>query len=393
MNHFPSFSRIRHTAGMLAIGAALFAGAMTGVSAQTLKIGVIAPLTGPGAPWGLSMQHGASILASQINAKGGLEVSGKKHRIEIVAYDDQYKTVEAVSAYNRLVKQDGVKYVVILTSIATMALKQRVEDDKVIGVSSGITPKAFDASSKYMFRLLSTPADYVPGYVAWLKDNRKERRVAILNPNDETGWDLTKLSERVYNEKGFTVLTAETFERSTKDFQPLLTKVLAMKPDLIELSAIAPATAGLVIRQARELGYKGLFTKNSGPGPKDIVAAAGKEDSEGVYNLLYVDRENAAFQQLAAEYKKTVGHEANDTIATYYDGLNVLFKAIQEGGDVNDTGKVAAAFGKALPMKSILGDELILGGMKNFGADRQIMTTDYIAVIKNGEPKVVGKIR
>ncbi|MDB5847980.1 MAG: putative branched-chain amino acid-binding protein, partial [Rhodoferax sp.] len=121
----------RLTAALAA--ATLLAGA---AQAQTLKIGVIAPLTGGGAPWGLAAAEAPRILADEVNAKGGLEVGGKKYKIEVVAYDDQYKTAEAVAAYNRLVNQDGVKYMIILSSAATMALKQNVEDDKVVALTA-----------------------------------------------------------------------------------------------------------------------------------------------------------------------------------------------------------------------------------------------------------------
>jgi branched-chain amino acid transport system substrate-binding protein len=393
MSRFDQFTKVSKAAATLAVGLGLFTGLLASASAETLKIGVIAALTGPGAPWGMAAQHGPKILASEINGRGGLEVGGKKYQIEIVAYDDQYKTADAVAAYTRLVKQDGVKYVIIMSSAATMALKQNVEDDKVIGLTSAATSKAIDTSSKYMFRLYSTPVDYVPGYVGWLKNNVKERRVAILNPNDETGWDLTQYSEKVYKENGFTIVTAEVFERTLKDFQPLLTKIIALKPDMIELSSISPATAGLIVRQGRELGYKGLFVKNSGPSPKDIVAAAGKDAAEGMVNLLYVDPANTGFKRLAAEYKKSVGQDPNEMVVTFYDAANVLFSAIQKGGDVNDTSKAAAGFAKALPMKSAQGDDLTLGGKKTTGADQQILTTDYVAIIKNGEPVAVGKIR
>lgn len=376
----------------LATGLGLALGVVA-VQAQTVKIGVIASLTGPGAPWGLAAQHGPSLLASEINAKGGIEVGGKKHKVEVIAYDDQYKAADAVAAYNRLVRQDGVKYVIIMSSAATMALKQSVEDDKIIGLTSAASSKAIDTSSRYMFRLYSTAADYAPPFVAWLKNNRQERRVVILNPNDETGWDLNQISEKLYKEAGFNVLSAETFERTTKDFQPLLTKIMATRPELIELSSISPASAGLIVRQARELGYKGLFVKNSGPSPKDIVAAAGKEAAEGMLNLLYVDPANAGYKRLAADYKKAVGHEPNEMVVTFYDAANVLLQAIQKAGDAGDTTKVAAAFPKALPIKSLQGDEISFGGKATSGVDQQFLTTDYIGVIRGGEPVAVGKIK
>jgi len=379
----------------IAIGAVCLIGGavapLAGANAETIKIGVIAALTGGGAPWGLAAAEGPRIVANEINAKGGLDVGGKKYTIEVIAYDDQYKTAEAIAAYNRLVNQDGVKYMIIMGSAATMALKQNVEDDKVIALTAAYTSKALDKNSKYMIRLYSAPDDYVPSFIAWMKANVAGRRVVVVNPNDETGWDQTNLSERVFKENGFEVLGHELFERSQKDFQPMLTKIIAMKPDVIELGGTSPATAGLIVRQARELGYDKLFSKTGGAGPKDIVASAGVKAAEGTINMLYADPSNEGFKRIAAAYKAARGQDANEILVPFYDSANVLLAAIQKAGTVDDTAKIVAAFGKALPMKSIQGDELKLGGMKNYGVDAQIMSVNYIGAIRNGEPVVIGK--
>jgi len=66
---------------------------------------------------------------------------------------------------------------------------------------------------------------------------------------------------------------------------------------------------------------------------------------------------------------------------------------MQKAGTASDTTKVAAAFGKALPMASLQGDQLTLGGKAHIGADQQIVSTMYIGVMKNGEAVVVGKAR
>jgi branched-chain amino acid transport system substrate-binding protein len=90
-------------------------------AAETLKVCIIAPLTGPGAAWGMAGKMAGEILAAKINAQGGLDVGGTKYDLQIIAYDDQYKAAEAVAAYNRLINEDGVKYVIIATSASTMS--------------------------------------------------------------------------------------------------------------------------------------------------------------------------------------------------------------------------------------------------------------------------------
>ncbi|RJG03299.1 ABC transporter substrate-binding protein [Noviherbaspirillum sedimenti] len=375
------------------VGLGLSAGLLAGASAETLKIGVIASLTGPGAPWGLATQYGPKILAAEVNAKGGLDVGGKKYQVEVIAYDDQYKAADAVAAYNRLVRQDGVKYVILMSSASTMALKQSFEDDKVLALTAAATSKAIDANTKYMFRIITPPADYVPPLISWLKNNVKGNRVVILNPNDETGWDQAQLSNRFFKQNNYEVLGNDMYERTQKDFQPIFTKIFAMKPEVIDLGGTPPATAGLMLRQARELGYKGLFMKTGGAGPKDIVAGAGKEAAEGMVSVLYADPSNEGYKRLAAEYKKAIGQEPNEIIVIFYDAISVLLQAIQKAGDARDTTKVAAAFAQALPMKSIQGDTLTLGGKATIGGDQQIMSVTYIGAIKNGQAVVVGKTK
>jgi branched-chain amino acid transport system substrate-binding protein len=384
---------LRNLATKCVVCFGLYSSLLVGARAETLKIGVIAPLTGGGAPWGLATKYGPKLLAADINAKGGLDVAGKKYQVEVIAYDDQYKAADAVAAYTRLVNQDNVKFMIIMTSAATMALKQNVEDDKIIALTSAGTAKSIDDNTRYMFRMYSIATDFDPPFIAWLRDNIKERRVVILNPNDETGWDQTQITEKLFKQDGFNVVGTEAYERSVKDFEPLLTKIMSMKPEVIDLGSTSPATAGLIVRQARELGYKGLLVKSSGPSVKDIVAGAGKEAAEGMINLLYVDTSKGSYQRLAATYKQAVGQDPNEMIVTFYDATNVLLHAIQKAGDVNDTTKVAASFAKALPMASVQGDELTLGGKASSGGAQQIVTVDYVGIIKDGETFVAGKVK
>ena len=359
--------------------------------AEPLKIGVVAPLTGGGAPWGMAAKVGVEIAAKEVNAEGGLKVGDKTYEIEVISYDDKYAAADAVAAYNRLVNQDGAKYVVLVTSAATMALKQNIEDDDVMAMTASYTIQALDENTRHMVRLYSPPADYVPSFVTWMKDNLKERKVVIVNPNDETGWDQTKLFKGEFAKNGFDVVGEELFERGQTDFSPMLTKIKSLNPEIIEIGGTPPATAGLIVRQARELGYEGLFTKMGGAGPRDIVAAAGKEASEGIINMLYADPANAGYDKLRKAYADSEGHEPNEIIVSFYDAAHVLFDAIKAGGDAADPEAAIAALPGVMPVKSVQGDDLTLGGKDRYGVDAQIMSVNYIGEIRDGNPVVIGK--
>ncbi len=376
----------RKLATAFAVGLCASAVMVPQAKAETLKIGLIAPMTGGGAPWGSAMQQAATIAATEANAAGGLDVGGKKYRVEVVTYDDQYKAAEAVGAYNRLVNQDDVKYVVLLTSASTLAVKKNIESDKVLALTAAFTSKAIDADTKYLKRLSSIPLNYAKPLVAWLAENRKERRVTLANPNDETGWETSKVDEEAFKASGFQVLGNELFDRAQKDFQPFLTKIIGQNPEVIDLGSTAPPTTGLIIRQARDLGYKGLFIKTGGPGPKEMLEAAGsKEAVEGMIAMDYADPTTAGFQRIAAEYKKAVGQEPNHMIAPYYDAITLLLFAIKNAGTVEDTAKVSATFARVLPMDSVQGGTLYYG-------EQQILCPIFVTQMKNGQADVIGMV-
>ena len=366
----------------------VFASLSCSAHAQVLRIGVIAPLTGGGAVWGMAAAEAPQIIAARINAKGGLLVGAKRYPIKVIAYDDHYKAADCLAAYNRLVNEDRVRYLILLDSPGTMAVKPDVERDKILTLTSATTPNALDANTHYMFRIFSVALDYLPGAIAWIHNNYQQRRIVIVNPNDETGWSQDKMTVPLFRKNGFDVVSHPLYDRSQANFQPLFTRIIAEKPDVIDLGTTPPATAGLMLRQARELGYTGLFIKTGGAAPHEMVKVAGKKAAEGLVTMLFADPDNAAYRKLADEYVKDVGHKPNAVLVPFYDAVNVLLRAIQNAGTVSNTGIVAKAIPNVLPMKSLLGDTLTLGGV----ADHQIMTVNFIGVIKNGLPRVVAKI-
>lgn len=361
--------------------------------AETITLGLIGSLTGGGAAWGQAMHQGAKIAADRKNAAGGIKVGEKTYELNVIAYDDHYKAADAVAAYNRLVHQDGAQFVVLMGSAAALALKQTVEDDQVMALTSAYSLKALDAESRYMFRLFSTGHDYGPGLIKWTADNHPERRLVILNPNDETGWDQQQLSEPEYRKNGYEILTAEQYERTLQDFAPLFTKVLALNPDIIDFGSTSPGTAGLMTRQIRDMGYQGKLIKTGGAGPEEIVAVAGKEAAEGMMSVLYADPSNAGFQDLMAAYKTNTGHSGNAIIVAFYDATNVLIKAMEASEDPADATAVAAAFAKALPGVSVQGDPLLPGMVNGEGHPHQIRTTMYVGEIENGVAVSKGAIQ
>src|SRR5207237_7320289 len=86
----------------------------TSCAADAIKFGVATPLSGPAAPWGIPHKGATELIFDEINSQGGLEVGGKKYKLEVIAYDHKYVIAEGVATVNRLIAKDGVKFISIL---------------------------------------------------------------------------------------------------------------------------------------------------------------------------------------------------------------------------------------------------------------------------------------
>lgn len=371
--------------------AAAVVGAAT-AHADTLKLGVVGGMTGPGAPWGLAIDGGVRIAAGEVNKAGGLKVGDRTYTIEVITYDDHYKASDAVTATNRLIDQDEVNYIIgPIGSASVMAMKPITEKNKIILLSNSYSTEALDKNTKYMFRVLPTTYEYIHQLAGWLKENRPElKKLAVISPNDATGWSTQKTQIAAYESKGYEVAEAKFFERSQNDFRTILTSILAKDVDFIELDTVPPGPAGIVIRQAREMGFKGQFTKFGGNNVGETVKSAGAENAEGTLVYLSADPASDAYAQLSAAYKELHSNYMDDFTFYFYDATNLLFQAIKEAGTVDDTDAVLAKIEATKEFDGIQG-KIVWGGKDFYGIDHQIATPAYLGEISDGKSKIIEK--
>lgn len=286
--------RFKHFAalGALALGWTAPAGA-----AETLKLGVHASFSGAAAIFAQGMQSAAELTAEDIKNAGGLKIGGKTYEIAIKAYDDKYKAQDAVTAMDRLIHEDNIRFVVgPLGSAAAVATRAKATEGKVITFTMGFTPRALGAEAPYAFRPVITTGEFTDPQLDWVLKQAPVKRVRALLPNDETGQQMGASGQKAYRERGVT-LDVDYFERERVDFVPILTRILP-QADALEIGGVAPLTTGLIIKQARELGFKGPMFVTGGDVTAEVVKIAGKAATEGVYIHIPLDPnrpETAAF--------------------------------------------------------------------------------------------------
>jgi branched-chain amino acid transport system substrate-binding protein len=368
--------------------ATLVAGPGAQADDKTLSIGVIGPLSGGAASYGVELVRGAEMRAEEINKAGGLKVGGDVYKIKLVTYDHKAQAADAQTATNKLVHQDKVKFIIGNAVGATCSAAQTItEPAKVMFafVCWGTTNLA--PEKPYSFRSMLSQWELTEPFYRWVKEKHpKIKRVAAISPNDQSGKDTNTAVVKALKGLGFEVAADEYYERGTKDFYPILTKILAQKPDMIDVAAAPAGEAGLILKQAMELGFKGAKGWTAGTNPFTIISVAGREASEGVWSPANInvkgDHVSPAVKKFGETYEKKYGEVPGVIAVANYAAFDAITQAMTRAGSI-DTDKVLATLTRER-FETVWGP-LAIGGKETYGIDRQFLYPLVISEVRGGK--------
>lgn len=300
-------------------------------SGDTIKIGANLELSGDVAGYGTQEKEGIELAVDQINKDGG--ILGKK--IELIVKDNKSDNNEAATVAANLATNDKVVAIIgPATSGATKAATPNITKAKV----PMITPSGTDDSvtmtngkvQPYVFR--SSFQDSFQGKVLaeFAQKNLDAKKVAILGDNSsDYAIGLTKAFKETY--KGDVVLE-ENFTKGDKDFQAVLTKLKNTDFDVLYIPGYYEE-AGLIIKQARELGIEQPILGADGFGDEKMIELAGAQNVTNVYytgHFSTLAPANDTVQPFIDAFKEKYGKEPSTFNALAYDAMNMVKKAIED---------------------------------------------------------------
>jgi branched-chain amino acid transport system substrate-binding protein len=357
------------------------------IAQEELKIGGIGPLSGGGTAWGLAVQRGVEMAVDEVNKAGGLKVGEKTFQPKLIMYDDQYTAAGGRTAAERLINLDGVKFIIgPIGSPSALAVVPITNQAKVIVLSNGYAREILknDSGSPYNFRAMNSNIEFGPAMVKWLREHHRElKKVAIIVPNDATGQAILPTRGGTYKENGFEVWS-ETYERGTKEFMPLLTRMLAQNVDLLDLNSNAPGEAGLLLKQARQVGYKKMIWQVGGPSVDEIVSIAGPL-ANGFLSYDVFDFNDPSAKAFVEAYRAKWSGVINAQTPGWYNATKILFKAMQEAGSL-DTDKVRDSLMKIEGYDAGIYGPVTWGGKSDYGVAHQLLNKFWITEVKDGAP-------
>ncbi|MDH3236788.1 MAG: amino acid ABC transporter substrate-binding protein [Alphaproteobacteria bacterium] len=257
------FSRRGTLAVMGVAAAALVAGtvAQAKVEGDTIILGSANSLSGKYSSNGIDTQNGYELAVMRINEMGGVKVGGKSYKLKVQYYDDESTPARTAQLLERLIKQDGVQYILgPYSSATTIAAAPVTEKYKVPMIEAeGASRALFNKGYKYLFAVLSTSEQYLASAVSLAaeiaeKNGKKpsDLRVALVFENDAFSQDVRAGVLEDMKKFGMQTVIDDKMPPDLSDISATLTKVKAVKPDLLVISGHNKG-AVTAARQIKEL--------------------------------------------------------------------------------------------------------------------------------------------
>ncbi len=339
---------------------------------DTIKIGIAGPMTGDQAKMGMDFKNGVSLAVEEWNSKGG--VLGKK--IGVIISDDQHDPKQAVSVANKMVNEGAVGVVGHFNSNCSIPASDVYNRAGIPMITPGSTnPQLTDKGYREVFRVCGRDDQQGKVGADFVRDYLKLKNVAVLHDKTTYGQGLADEFKKSLGGK-INVVYYGGIVQGDKDFKMVLTSVKSRNPELVFFGGIYPE-AGLLVKQAKELGFNAPFMSGDGTIDPKFIEIAGAAAAEGTYLTFSPDPKNIPSAKGFIENYRAKYGEIGPYSIYAYDAANILLNAIKEAGSTESK----AVINKLHSMDF----NVALGNIK-FDAKGDVTVSPYVVwITKNGK--------
>lgn len=223
----------------------------------TVRIGHVAPISGPQAHYGKDNENGVRMAIMDLNAKG-LRIGGKTAKFVLLAEDDAADPKQGTAAAQKLCDAQTHGVVGHLNSGTTLPAARIYNECGIPHVTPSATnPQITKQGFKTTFRVLANDNALGEGVIKYAASTLKLKRIAIIDDRTAYGSGMAEVVKKVAIANGLQVVDEQFTNDKAYDFMAILTGVKAKKPDGIFFAGF-DAQAGPMLRQMEQLGMSGV---------------------------------------------------------------------------------------------------------------------------------------
>ncbi|UWU71973.1 ABC transporter substrate-binding protein [Bradyrhizobium sp. NC92] len=345
----------------------------------TVRLGLVAPMSGPNARYGAFSLRGAQMAAKEINGAGG--IGGRK--INILAGDSQGTPVEGVSATRRLIDQDQVDFIIgDVSSSVTLAMQPVAEDAGVLLLNAAssnpkITYKAGVGGFKWTYRNYPTDENRALIVLQYAAEKKGFTKYAVLSVDSDYGRAAIEFTKKYLPRFKSQILTEDYYKEGEVDFRSVLSKIRDAGAQAIIMYGNADSSP-IVGRQMIEVGIAGKIPLNTASTIKAAPKAMEGAIEAAAWLPAYDSEKSKAFvEKFTAEYREAPNNHAY----VHWETTHLLAKAIEQAQSI-DREKVRAALSKIHYASAV--------GEVTFDDHNQARLPMILLEIENGKPAIKG---
>ena len=380
-------------AGAVAVGTSAIPMSIFGASERIIKVGMNIPMTGDYAPWGLPGLYGCQIVADNINATGGVQIGGYKHKIEIVSYDHAYDIEKAVQGYKKMVAEDDAEMVMMLggaTVGAVMPWGERKDVFTTTLLCSDITPE-----TEHLVATCESHPLYVVTGVEWLAKNHPDAKTAVIVTNNDVEYGLQAAAtfQAAFEVAGIEVVDMNLHGFDVTDFAPIVSSVLAKNPDIFCMATSFYTTP--LMEQLYHQGFKGKIISTTLDYHKEVIAKTSEDFVNGTIHQFpafddpKLQEDGINFPDPAGFDKEYLKRHPNDWSAVSWEYPAIMLSWL-------DGAQMAGSTDSNKVLKALLSNpnpEFVFGGGKwwgkeLWGRDNVVIGRWPVVVIEGGKNRI-----
>ncbi len=291
----------------------------TSADGETFKIGVIGPLTGGGAAYGIAVKNGAELAAAEINEAGGIN----GYQVEILSQDDELNAEKSVNAYNAL-KDQGMQILDgTVTSACSIAVAEMTKEDNMFQLSPSASATEVTQYDNVYRTCFSDPQQGVLS-ADLIAEKKLGTKIGIIYDNSDSyssGIEAAFVEEAA--NVGLEIVSEEAFNADNKtDFSTQLQAAKDAGAEVVFLPFYY-TEASLVLQQASNMDFSPIFF--------------GCDGMDGILTVENFDTSLAEGLMLMTPYSPTATDEKTQTFVTNYEAANDGEVPNQFGADSYDS--------------------------------------------------------
>jgi branched-chain amino acid transport system substrate-binding protein len=348
--------------------AALMSGAA--YAQDVIRIGASAPKTGPLAG-GAVVTHwpALQLWVHDVNERGGIDVAGKKMKVEMIEYDDQTNGEVAIKNYQRLATVDKVDFIAAPYSTGlNIAAAPIIAQYGYPQLGATAVGDGFEALAKRWpnsFWLLGSSKAFAEDLAGVLKGMREAgtigNKVAVVNVADAFGIELANAGKPALKEAGFDIVYDASYPIDQQDFAPIISAAQAANPDAFVAFSYPGDTFGLTAQaKIADLKVKAFYVGVATAFPAYLQANGAA--AEGVLGAGAINPDSAGMPEWRARHKEVTGQDADYwASAMTYASMEMLEQAITAAGSLDKAAVIDKL--KTMTFKTVMGDMSLAGNV------------------------------